>query len=225
MAALVRIQALSGMAFAVFLSLHLANTVSAMFGQAAYDGLQRLLRWYYQFPPVEIACVVGAALVHVSAGIARMKLRPRKAPGATIPWRVRLHRWSGYVLMLLFAGHVTATRGPGLLLGVPADFSYLTFSLGYWPLFFYPYYLVLFASGAWHLLNGVSTAAAVLAPGVRLSPAWAPVGAGVAVVCGLMGILALGGNLFEVDTHRYAEFRALADRFYPEWLRPWAVPP
>ena len=45
---LVRIQALSGVAFAVFLSLHLANTAAAIISAGSYDAFQGVARSFYQ---------------------------------------------------------------------------------------------------------------------------------------------------------------------------------
>src|SRR5262249_33553628 len=143
---LIRIQAVSGLAFAVFLCLHLANTALATAGQGRYDAFQGAARGFYQFPAIEIALVVGAATVHACASIARI-LRRRGRRAAPIPLRPRLHRWSGYYLLLVLGGHCRATRGVGLFFGAPADFSFLNLSLSEWPWAFYPYYLLFAAAG------------------------------------------------------------------------------
>jgi succinate dehydrogenase/fumarate reductase cytochrome b subunit len=198
---LARVQAGSGLVFAIFLTLHLANTIAAAVSQSFYDGLQRAFRVYYQFPAVEIVCVAGSALTHITAGVMRIVRRRGLRP-------VTLHRASGYFLLLAFAGHVTATRGPSLLAGMPIDLSYLTFSLSTYPWFFYPYYMLLFASGAYHLLNGSATALrifGVAAPRPRFAVA------AVVVLAGVAGIVGIGGVLHPVDTHRFPEFRAFLD--------------
>lgn len=64
---LLRIQAVSGLLFATFLVLHLSNTIVSSAGEKTYDSLQGAVRWYYQFPPVEIVAVAGSATVHAWA--------------------------------------------------------------------------------------------------------------------------------------------------------------
>jgi hypothetical protein len=205
----------------------------ASLGQGTYDGYQRAVRGYYQFPVVEIVAVLGAALAHMAAGALRILGRRRRArlarspgaAGAQPTLRVRLHRWSGYYLTAVFAGHVVATRAPGLL-GHPADFSFLTFSLRQLPGFFYPYYALFVVSGVYHLAHGLLVALRVFKvrlPGAatapRSTPFWAVAGLGSAA--GLVAVLALGGRFFPVDTHRFPEFQALYERFVPVSLRPW----
>ena len=74
---LYRIQAGSGILFATFLVLHLSNTILASVGQPTYDSYQKALRWYYQFPLVEIFLVIGAATIHAWAGLRPTTSYPR----------------------------------------------------------------------------------------------------------------------------------------------------
>src|SRR4051794_10494905 len=77
-ARLARIQAVSGLLFATFLVLHLANTMLAAAGQDVYDAYQRAMRWYYQLALVEIVCVVGSIVVHMWASATRMLRRRQR---------------------------------------------------------------------------------------------------------------------------------------------------
>lgn len=218
-----QVQAVSGILFATFLLLHLANTALALFGQGVYDGYQQAVRRYYQATGVELALIGLAPAVHVAVGLVRMRRRQIKARGKrrrAPPWRVRLHRYSGYVLVLFFGAHVLATRGPGLWLGQPADFAFLTYSLWTYPFVFYPYYALFVLAGLHHLLHGLIAAAPVLR--VKLPRAWhaprAPrfwIPVALAGVVLLMGLIALGGAFFEVDTARFDEVDALWARFRP----------
>jgi succinate dehydrogenase/fumarate reductase cytochrome b subunit len=221
-----RTQAISGLIFALFLVLHLANLVAAWFGQAAFDAWMGAMRWYYQLPLVELAAVLAAAVVHMLAAIVRIRRRRRRARRVDRPsWRVRLHRYSGYFLMAAFFGHVLATRGPGLL-GQPANFALVNFSLSYVGAFFFPYYLLLAISGFYHLSHGVVAGLRVL--GVRLPAAltasrsrgfWA--WAALATIVSLLGVLALGGVLYTPDQSGHEAWKRLANDYVPAALRRW----
>lgn len=217
---LIKTQAISGLVFATFLVLHLTNTLTALSGQSSFDGAITLFRKFYQLPIIEIG-VIGAALIHMWAGLTRGLRRRRRAKErgeASAPsLRVRFHRLSGYYLLLAFAGHVVATRGPGLFFDLPAEMNFLTYSLSTYGWFFYPYYVGLFASGAFHLINGALVALRMLKVRVpkpllaaSSKPFWAA--AGVLAVVGALAVLAMGGNLYEVDTARFAKYDALYEQ-------------
>lgn len=223
---LIRVQAWSGLVFATFLVLHLGNLVAALFGAGVYDAWMRTMRWYYQFPPIEIFAVVGSAGVHIGAGILRIVRRRRERQNERPPTlRVRLHRLSGYMMMAAFAGHVAATRLPSLY-GTPVDHSLLGFSLTYAGVFFYPYYVLFAASGFYHLGNGAIGALRIVgarlprgmtAPRSRLFWAWALAGA----LFALLGVLALGGAFHELDRTRFLEWQAYFDELVPAGWAPW----
>ena len=219
---LARVQAYSGLVFALFLTLHLAELLTALGGQQRYDALLRTLRQVYQWPLVEGVVVLGAALVHMSAAILRVKQRRRKQRRASAhtPLRIRLHRYSGYFLWLAFAGHVLATRIPSLL-GERVDFAFLTFTLRALPAVFYPYYSLLAMAGVYHLGHGTLAALRMLglgganltAPRNRLF--WLLAAAVSAL--GVMAVVALGGGLFAVDTTSFMGWEAFYRRFLGRW--------
>ena len=224
---LIKIQAISGIVFATFLILHLVNMTIAMLGQAAYDSFQRAMRWYYQFPVTEIVVVLGASLVHIAAALTRVVRRRRAGINSQkkikLTLRVRLHRYSGYFIVIVFIGHVIATRGPSLLLGKLVDMSYLSYSIAILPLFFYPYYMLLGVAGLYHLTNGVISVLRILnirlpkgvtAPYSRMFWIWI----GLCGIITLVSILSIGGNIFELDTSRFNEWKIFASRYVPESL-------
>jgi hypothetical protein len=232
---LLRIQAGSGLLFATFLVLHLSNTILASAGQTTYDSFQNTVRWYYQFPPVEIIVVIGSATVHAWAGLLRIFRRTKKFFDPKVqrfvpPLRMRLHRWCGYIILLIIPGHISGTRVPGLLEGLPADFSFVYFSIKYWPWVFYPYLLIYGVSAAFHLTHGTLLALGVF--GVKL-PRWAMEGKSkpfwtAFVAFSLLinvGIFALGGNLFTPNTERFPELKAFYEKKVQEVLMPWKEEP
>ena len=221
---LIKLQSISGLIFATFLILHLSNLAAALLGQNTYDQYMRLLRWYYQYPLIEIFIVGAASLVHIYAsvkrGIQRRKKEKFRDQNNRPSLRLRLHRYSGYFILLAFFGHVIATRSPSLIFGMNVDMSFLYFSLFIMPWFFYPYYLLLGTSGIYHLTNGVITALRALkvhlpksaaSPSSRIFWIWI----GICLTITFFSVLSLGGILIEIENDRYAEWKLFASKFVP----------
>jgi len=216
---LVRIQALSGVAFAVFLSLHLANTAAAIISAGSYDAFQGVARRFYQQVVVEIVLVAGALILHVAASL-ELARRRKRGPA---PAELRVHRYSGYFLLTVVFVHVLATRGAALFQGVPVAAQYLSFTLATWPIIFFPYYALLFAAGACHLLIGLRLALGRLgvhwAMGMKISSVR------VALVgtlgLGLLGLAALGGRVWPVAITERSAYERYFESFLPAVVLPW----
>ena len=194
-----RIQAVSGLLFSLFALVHLSNTALAVLGPDLYDGFQRSVRRFYQWPLLEVA-LVTTLVVHIGAGV--LRIRGRRGGRAKPPLRLRLHRYAAYCLALFVFGHMAATRLPALLVDAPPFFGGVSFSLHYLPWFFFPYYALLGIAGLYHLLYGVPVALGVL--GIRAPQAmrrgpgfWIPVSAGAAMI--VVALLGFGGALYEID--------------------------
>lgn len=155
---LVVAQAASGALFAVFLLAHLVNQMVAVAGQAAYDGVQAQLRGVYHVPAIEVALVAAPLVVHVAASVLRMIRRRRRGqPGATAT-RTRLQRWSAVVLLVFIGGHVFATRGSSLVMGVFPGFDAIAFTMVWQPAYFIPYYAVFASAALYHMVHGLGLA-------------------------------------------------------------------
>lgn len=194
-----RAQAISGLLFGVFVALHLVNTLLATLGTAAYDGFQRAVRPVYQFPLIELGLVLVPLLVHVAAALRRIGREGVRGRGGNL--RARLHRATGYFLLLVIFGHISATRGPSLVGDVVLEAAGVSFSMWILPVVFYPYYMALAVAGLYHGVNGALLAAARLRlhvpAGLRGGPGfWLPVGAAAALA--VLGVLALGGQLYAI---------------------------
>ncbi len=205
-----RVQALSGLVFLTFAGLHLTNQMLAAAGPDTYNGFQRSLRLLYQQPLVELSVVAVPLLVHVVAGVRRMLLRGVRGRGGS--GRMRLHRLTGYFLLLVIFGHIAAVRGPSLILGIFPEFEGIAFSLWWIPAYFYVYYALLGFAGLYHGANGALLALRAL--GLRSGPAvvkgwpfWLPVGA--ATVLLVLGILGFGGHLFEIADPTISEYAGM----------------
>ncbi len=207
-------QALSGALFGLFLFAHLFNQMLAVLGPPSYDAAQGTLRRGYQAPVLELVLVILPMLVHVLAGIARMWSR-RKTEFIPMSWRVRLHRYSGRFLLIVFIGHVMATRGASLVFDVFPHFAGVAFTFRWVPAYFWPYYLLLALCGWYHLVHGLSVALPVL--GVRTGlllhrkPVFlSVVGLGSAAL--VLGVLALGGVFFDVGDPASSDYAKLVQR-------------
>jgi len=180
-----QIQAATGLIFAVFLTLHLSNTWLASLGPGAYDGVQGLLRQFYQFAPFE-ALFLASLMVHLISGVLRIAVEEKR----TLTSRARWHRYAGFFLLVVIGGHVLAVRGSSWFYDVYPGFAGLAFSIDAFPGFFYPYYFLLALAGLYHGLNGAGIAASRLGwlgalPSVHLRRA--------TLAGALITVLALGG--------------------------------
>jgi len=206
---LVRIQASSGLVFAVFLSLHLVNVMVSALGPGLYDAFQVRIRPLYQFPLLEVGVLLTALVVHMVAGITRLRRRPRSRNWGKLPLRTRLHRVSAYFLLVFVLGHVAATRLPSLLDGVWLGFAGLSYSMHMLPAYFYPYYVALGLCGLFH--GSYGTYLALRALGVRM-PAVSRLGTravvplAAAAVLVVLGVLSFGGHLYAIDDPRQSAF-------------------
>jgi len=231
---LIRIQALSGAAFATFATIHLANSVSANFGYHLYDGLQELLRKYYQNPIVEIS-LAGALTVHVGTSLARVWRRfQRNAKKQTetksvfywpkLEWTpLSLHRYTGYFLSAIIGVHINFTRGISLRFGQPNDFSTVSFSLTRYPIVFYPYYALLATSGLYHTYFGILQVCKLF--GIKVPPFLSTRGKffwgtmGVGTISLLSAILAFGGNYFPIPIDRFVWQEKIHEQTIPHLLK------
>eukprot|EP01097_Dermamoeba_algensis_P002468 TRINITY_DN1976_c0_g1_i1.p1 TRINITY_DN1976_c0_g1~~TRINITY_DN1976_c0_g1_i1.p1 ORF type:complete len:301 (-),score=46.29 TRINITY_DN1976_c0_g1_i1:93-995(-) len=147
-------QAISGVGFTSFLSLHIVNALFANFGPVAYDEIQRLLRFYYQHPIVEPLVIGSSLLIHEVVSLMRIYRRRNRKEIVQNPELV-YHRYTGYIILAFITGHILSTRGAYLLDNIPSNSSLISFTLEYWPLVFYPYYAVFSISGFYHNLYGL----------------------------------------------------------------------
>ncbi|MER2562750.1 MAG: hypothetical protein ABTQ32_18635 [Myxococcaceae bacterium] len=209
-----RAQVMSGAVFTLFLFVHLFNQMLAVLGAQTYDGAQQAMRRGYQAPGLELVFVFVPLLVHLTTAIVRMVKRPKQEPGA-LSWRVRLHRYSGRFLLLVIVGHVVATRGVSLLYGVFPGFHGVAFTFQWVPAYFWPYYLLLALGGWYHLVHGLSMAAAVVKlPGANVlqRPLVFRAVVGTGAVALVLGVLALGRVLADVGDPASSEYARLVLR-------------
>jgi succinate dehydrogenase/fumarate reductase cytochrome b subunit len=145
-------------------------------------------------------------------------LRRRRSENKHAPasLRARLHRWSGIVLLVFFAGHVIATRGASVIFHVYPEFAGIAFTLKWVPAYFWPYYLTFALAGMYHLVNGLGVALPILGVGegrMLRRPRFligVSVIAGIALVAGMLGF---GGALARPNVDpRHSPYAALLRR-------------
>lgn len=198
------VQAASGMLFAAFLSVHLLNTWLAAAGSGMYTTVQALASTVYQAALLEWL-ILAAVVVHAGCAVLRWR-RERRGP---LPWRARLHRYSGIFLLLVIGGHVAAVRLVPGWFGIRPGFDGVAFSLAWLPGWFYPYYWLLGVAGAYHAANGLMLAGARLL-GWRVPGAgWVyGVAAGAALLT-LAALLGFGGMLYDTSDPWQSAFARL----------------
>ena len=202
---LIRAQAVAGALFFIFLLLHLSNILLAPLGPEVFNGYQRGVRAIYQYPVMEFLIVLMPIVVHGVAGVSLHFLRTQK--NARRPLRARLHTWAGVFLLLVIAGHVIAVRGPSFFFGVFPEFEGVSFSLWYFPAFFYPYYLLLAVAGFFHGSGGMMMLLHRL--GIVRRRQLPSRLVGLVAVAFLISLLAFDGRLFDVPNPSESDFGKL----------------
>lgn len=222
-----RIQAGSGLAFGLFLVLHLTTTISASGGILVYDRTLALFRGLYRPHLVfELVVIALSGLIHIGCAVGRMAKR-RNRTARRVPGWMRAHRFSGYFLLATVIGHAAATRvlpafGTGPTATGAADFAYVSYAVIGWPWFFAPYYIALGLCGAIHLGLGVRLALPVLLPGRVISgpPSCRYLlGVGAFALLVSMGVGAIIARSPTAPRQRFAEYRSLYERVAPFLLR------
>ena len=207
------IQAVTGLTFAAFLSLHLANTWLASLGPGVYDGVQGALRVLYQFAPFE-ALLLAALAVHVLSGVLRILTEPKR----TLSTRARWHRYAGFFLLVVIGGHIFAVRGASWFYGIYPGFDGLAFSISAVPGYFYPYYFLLAVAGLFHGLNGAAIALTRLGRPVQLGQATLQRATAAGALLTVLALGGFGGWYYDVGDVRSSEFAVLTTRIAGEVL-------
>ncbi|MFT4582064.1 MAG: succinate dehydrogenase/fumarate reductase cytochrome b subunit [Gammaproteobacteria bacterium] len=137
-----RIQAITGLIFALFVFPHLANTTLAVVGPSAYNAFQETARAIYQPPFVEILLLGAILPIPIFAGFRRARIR-RAQGGMSSSITQRWHRWAGWFLVFVIYMHAAAVRLPSLLYDVWPRFAGVALAIEWVPAWFYPYYFLL----------------------------------------------------------------------------------
>lgn len=192
-----RVQALSGMAFSIFLAMHLVNTVAGLAGADTYNSLQQGLQRVYQHPLFESLFIIAPLLIHATTGLVSFNNARKLGLGkAGMQW---WHSAAGLFLVAVVFMHMAATRGVGFFYNAPPGFDGVAFTLWWLPMLFYPYYLLLFLAGSYHMFYGIGMllARAGLASALAVKRLVRILTA-CACIAACAALLAFGGHFFEV---------------------------
>lgn len=202
---LAAIQGTSGLVFTAFLTPHLANTVAALWGEAAYNTVQHRLRFFYQNPLIE-GIILGSLAAHVVASaVINIKKKLRKGDGKVdqVTTAKKAHSYAGYVLAFFAGSHVFFCRFHG-----PApEFSGLSYITRHRlaKFYFLPYLVLFAAAGVVHTglglptalrLSGLPQVARKVRPLVTNKVLLA-----VGVTLTTLGVAAISGMLFHLPTY------------------------
>jgi succinate dehydrogenase/fumarate reductase cytochrome b subunit len=200
-----QLQAGTGVMFAVFVAVHLLNTWLAVLGPGVYDSVQSVVRVVYQFAPLE-AMLLAALVVHIVVGILRIVREPKR----DLNLRAKLHRYAGFFLVVVIAGHIFAVRGASWFYDVYPRFDGLAFSIDAVPGYFYPYYFLLGVAGFYHAMNGLGIALTRLGVNLQFRSPQLRYATAAATFLMVFALLGFGGVLFEVGDHSSSPFGQLA---------------
>lgn len=159
------IQAVSGLSFSLFSSLHIGGHLLTNFSYHLGETAVFANRTIFHNPYFEIGVIGGSLAMHVTSGYLRGYMRkPAKVHGKMLETKLKelnIHRTSGYLLSLFMIGHIGATRiVPLLVLDDPSviDLSYASYAMLQWKSLFFPYYIALLFTGIYHSCYGIISA-------------------------------------------------------------------
>uniref|UniRef100_A0A7S1D1Q7 Mitochondrial adapter protein MCP1 transmembrane domain-containing protein n=1 Tax=Cyclophora tenuis TaxID=216820 RepID=A0A7S1D1Q7_CYCTE len=178
-ATLKKINAVSGLGFAVFVLLHFLSHYALNLSYEQATETMLAMRIIYQNPVFEVlllCCLLAHMYSNAGLYMARSKLASTKKdddaakkkkqplPGLT---ELNAHRYAGYALAVFIFGHVFAVRIAPLLF-LPEDpgaydYSFVAKVYELVPFYIFPIYLSIFGMvGGWHTIYGVRSAIATL---------------------------------------------------------------
>jgi hypothetical protein len=143
-----RLHYVSGLIIATFVTFHLLNHLSALYGPEQHIATMNSLRVVYRNPVVEVV-LLGAVLVQIVSGWRLFRSTRR----TDTTFFQKLHRWTGLYLAGFFLIHLGAVLGGRLVLHLDTNFYFGVAGLNTFPfnLFFVPYYGLAILSFFGHL--------------------------------------------------------------------------
>lgn len=143
-----KIHNVSGLLIAIFVSFHLGNHISSIYGAKTHIEIMTSLRVYYRNPFIEFL-LLTAVLIQIVSGF-RLFLIKRKQNLSNFD---KLQIWTGLYLGFFFLIHLSAVLGGRIFLNLDTNFYFGVAGLNTFPfnLFFIPYYAFAILSFFGHL--------------------------------------------------------------------------
>jgi len=128
---------ISGLTITIFVSLHLFNHVTSVYGAEAHIEIMNTLRFFYRNVFVESILLV-AVLIQIISGLNLFRTSRQTANS----FYDKLHIWSGMYLAVFFVIHLSAVFVGRFILHLDTNFYFGVAGLNSFPfnLFFVPYY-------------------------------------------------------------------------------------
>jgi len=208
-----RIQAISGALFAIFLAIHLTNTLLAGFSAEFYDAFQQSSQQFYQLPIVELGLIILPLIAHSIAGVYRYLLD--RQSGRRTRLGIKLQTATGFFLLVVIWIHILATRGVAYWFDAEPGFIGVAFTFWWMPVYFYPYYFILFMAGFYHVVNGIGTIARRFANNrIKITPAGRLGVLMLAAIGVSAALLSFGGVTHDIPDPRESDYA----RVYSDFL-------
>jgi hypothetical protein len=141
----------TGLLLAVFILVHLANHLVALWGVPAHLATMAALRKVYRHPAVEAGLLLAVA-GQIFSGL-RLYWLSRKQPQR--PWAERIQIFSGLYLAFFLLVHTSAVLSGRALLGLDTNLYFAAAGINTFPfsLFFIPYYFLAVAAIFLHVAS------------------------------------------------------------------------
>jgi succinate dehydrogenase/fumarate reductase cytochrome b subunit len=150
-----KLQAITGLIIALFVSAHSINHFAMHFGLEKHRKLMNLLRSVYTYPPLE-RILLGSIALHSTLALYQYK-------GVAKDWSRLLFQAAGWFQLMFVPLHIFKARFEGVEnLMKQYDVTHVTISMRLLPLIMIPYFSLLSFTGVVHMIGGLGKAGAVL---------------------------------------------------------------
>lgn len=224
-----RTQAVSGIMFGTFSTLHLGGHFLSNFSFRLADSALFATREVFRNPWVEYTFIGASLTLHIISSFvlaARRKTFKLQFAGSSVldlkRREISLHRVTGYILSFLILIHITATRLlPLMYMEDPdiIDLSMVTHSMiGKYGIM-HAYYITLGAAGLYHSFYGANEAFGFLGlPKLKFKPGWWISFGYTMILFSISTVLALSGCYEEINIPLHQEYSRLETSTFLSFL-------
>ena len=146
-----KMQMCSGVFVGLYVVFHLTNVAAAALGDDYFDRFMNWGRTVYHQPLVELLLATAIVIHCVTSVINFLLYSP---PWNKLPLLLRVHKFSGFFLLVIIFIHVTFTRVLPMMEGYESSFKDVLFTVYWVPIVFLPYYVLYALAGIIHTMLG-----------------------------------------------------------------------